>query len=307
MKIIFFGTSEFAVPILEALNNSDNFDIGLVVVEPSKPAGRKKELLLSPVHSLCREEDLDLFPPKTLKDSEVQKIIKDVKADIFIVVSYGKIIPSQVFNLPKHKTINVHPSLLPKYRGPSPIQSTLLSGDRETGVTLIQIDEEVDRGPIVSQEKINIKDNDTFLDLEDKLSQLGAEMILRDLPKYVSGGMGLIKQNHKEATFTEKIKKEDGEIDWNNSAQDIYNKWRAFIRWPGVYTVINNTRFNLKKVRIAKNIRGKVKGEMFSEDKRLFRGCADGVIEIEEIQPEGKSAMDATSFINGYKNFLLGS
>ena len=304
MRIVFFGTSKFAVPILKVLNKSSDFDIGLIITEPPKPAGRKKELALSPVHNFAQENDLDLFPPTTLRGPEVQKVIKEVKADVFIVVSYGKIIPVEVFNIPKFKTINVHPSLLPKYRGASPIQNTLLNDDKRTGVTLILIDEDVDHGPIISQEEFNTDSSDTFNTLEIKLAELGGNILLRDLSKYISGEIKPTEQNHSEATFTKKITKEDGLIDWNQSATQIYNQWRAFIRWPGVYTIFNDTRFNLKKIKIAQDIKGQQLGKIFSENKQLFISCAKGVIEIEEIQPEGKNVMDANSFINGYNNLL---
>lgn len=304
MKLIFFGTSEFAVPILKALTDSANFSVDLVITEPAKPAGRKKELIPSPIAIFAKENNLEIFTPDTLGGTEVQEKITNLKPDIMVVTSYGKIILENIFNIPPFKTINVHPSFLPELRGPSPIQYSLLEGRQKTGVTLIIIDKEIDHGPIVSQEKLDIAPIDTFNTLEQKLADLGAEMIIRDIPKYIAGNIEPINQNHDKATFTKKIEKQDGEIDWNKSAQEIYNTWRAFIRWPGIYMFLGDIRLNLKKVKIAKNISAREVGKIFSQDNRLFISCGDGTIEIEEIQPEGKKVMEAQSFINGYRNLL---
>jgi methionyl-tRNA formyltransferase len=304
MNIIFLGTSTFAVPILKALRDSANFSVDLVITEPAKPAGRKKELIPSPIAIFAKENNLEIFMPDTLENTGVQEKITNLKPDIMVVTSYGKIIPENIFNIPSFKTINIHPSLLPELRGPSPIQYTFLEGREKTGVTLIVIDKEIDHGPIISQQELSVEPTDNFNTLEQKLADLGAKMIIQDIPKYIAGSIKPMDQNYPKATFTKKIEKQDGGIDWNKSAQEIYNQWRAFIRWPGIYMFLGNIRLNLKKVKIAKDISNKKAGEMFSQDNGLFISCGNGTIEIEEIQPEGKKIMEAQSFINGYQKFL---
>ncbi len=228
-----------------------------------------------------------------------------------VTAAYGKIIPENIFNTPSFKTINIHPSLLPKLRGASPIQSALLEDLNETGISLIVIDKEIDHGPIISQEKIKIKPNDTYDTLEPKLADLGVKMLIRDLSLYASNKLKPLPQDHSQATFTRKIEKQDGKINWDKPAQEIYNQWRAFIRWPGVFTFIpkkdSQVRLNLVKISIASipaQLNMNEPGIIFSSGNQVFVKCGNGLIEVHQTQPEGKQIMSAREFINGYQNLL---
>lgn len=302
MKIVFIGTGPFAVPILEALATDGHFSVGLVVSEPAKPAGRKRELRPSPVSIWAKKNDIPVITPRKLDDVDTQKEVLVSKPEVIVVVDYGGLIPEEIFNAPPKKTVNVHPSLLPELRGASPIQYALLKGFKKTGVSLMIIDEQFDHGPLISQDEISIEESDTYETLSLKLSSLGAEMIIRDLPAYLSGGITPEPQDDNRATFAKKIQKEDGRIDWHSSVKEIYNKWRAFVAWPGIFTFLGAVRLNLKKVKPARdNVEIGIIRELGG---KLLIGCEGGSIEVLIIQPEGKRAMSAGEFINGYKNIL---
>lgn len=307
MKLTFIGTGKFAVPILKALSESDDFLINLVLSEPAKFSGRRKEITPSPIGLIAEKLGLSLFTPQTLKDREVQSKILSSAPDVIVTVAYGKIIPREIFDTPPFKTINIHPSLLPELRGASPIQYALLKAKEETGTTLMLVDEELDAGDIISQEKIKINQNDNYDILEEKLIKLSIDMILRDLPLYISGKIKPRKQNHRKATFTKKIEKKDGGINWSESAIGIYNKWRAFYRWPGIFTFTQDKkRLNLKEISLT-NTMPQAKlgaGVIFVSNGDLYISCANGLIQVHQIQPEGKRVMEAREFINGYKNLL---
>ena len=277
MKLVFLGTGAFAAPILEAIKTKTDWQVLGVL---GKKDSQKKALKKSP--------------------------------DIIITADYGRIIPAEVFNAPPLKTVNVHPSLLPEYRGPSPIQRALLEGRTETGVTLMLIDEELDHGPIISQEEVTVAPNDIYTTLETKLAKIGAEMIIRDIPQYVSGKLEPVTQDHSKATFTKLIKKEDGNIDWNSPAQHIYNRWRAFIRWPGIFSFWKGRRFNLIEIRTEEREFGGKIGILNAQNGRLFVKCGEGLpagqagaVEVLRIQPEGKRPMSAGEFINGYRSVII--
>lgn len=311
MKIIFTGTSEFAANILKSIKKETDWDIALVISEPAKPAGRKNQLAHSPVTQSVQGLNLKLITPKSIKDCDDE--IRSINPDIMIVVAYGQILPYDIFDLPKHKTVNVHPSLLPKLRGPSPIQTALTQGLKETGVSLMLIDEQIDHGPIISQEPLAIGGNDTYLTLESKLADLGSQMLIRYLPQCVSGSLKPQPQNHGKATFTKFIKKEDGQINWPKmSAGEVHNLWRAHIKWPGVFTFFKNKNgqnARLKLIQIEKYPTpgvGHNPGEMFTDSsKNLYIACRDGAVKIIQLQPENSKILTAREFLNGY-GYLIG-
>ncbi len=311
MKIVFFGTSEFAVPILKAIKEKTDWEIGLVVSESAKPAGRSNKITDSLVAKCSKENDLNLVTPISVKD--IAGDIKTAEPDIAIVVAYGQIIPRSIFDIPKFKTVNIHPSLLPKLRGPSPIQTALLEGLKETGVSLMLIDEKMDRGPVLSQEKVKIADEDNYRELENKLSDLGSKILIRDLPKYIAGIINPMPQNEADATYTHLIKKEDGRADWNKSAGEIYNQWRAFSKWPGLFTFFKNRNdqgIRLKLIELEPNLEtsfpSKDIGLIFTNDKKsLFIICGSGAINIKKLQPENSKIQTADEFLNGY-GYVIG-
>ncbi|MBI2052238.1 MAG: methionyl-tRNA formyltransferase [Candidatus Sungbacteria bacterium] len=311
MRIVFIGTSEFAAPILKSIKEKTDWEVVLVVSEPAKPAGKKKMFIPSPVALAAQELNLSLVTPESIKNAAAQ--ITDLAADIMIIAAYGQILPAEIISIPKFKTVNVHPSLLPRLRGASPIQAALAKGLTETGVSLMLIDEKVDHGPVISQVAMAIKGEDTYLTLEPKLAELGAKIIIRDLPRYVSGELQPRPQDDSQATFTKLIKKETGQINWQKmSAEEVYNLWRAYLKWPGIYTFFKDRTgrsVRLKLIEIQKcaisDIAHKA-GEVFIDaSKNLYITCREGTVKITKLQPESSKILTIQEFLNGYV-YLVG-
>lgn len=285
MKIVFLGTSEIGVPILESL--IDNHEVLAVVTSPDKPVGRKQELTPSPIASVAKQHKIQVLKPKKVRNnpdflSELAEIVDSRYIDIFVVVSYGKILPQELLDLPPLKTINVHFSMLPKYRGAAPVQFALLNGETKTGTSIFILDAEVDHGSILATKEMAIDPNDTNITLQAKLADISADLLIDTLPKYQSGEISPQEQDHSQATFTKIIKKEDGLIDWTKSAQEIYNQFRAYQPWPGIYTTWQG--------KILKIINCKL-----SEDQTQ--------LELISIQLEGKNPTSLKDFKNGYPDF----
>lgn len=302
MKIVFFGTSEFAVPALRALCGA-KYEIAAVVTQPDKPAGRKQEPLPSPVKLAALELGLKVFQPHHLS-SPPQAWGGQGEVDLYIVASYGKIIPKAVLDLPKFGTLNIHPSLLPKYRGPSPIQAAILNGDTETGVTIIKLDSEMDHGDIISNVKFQMSnDRIGYRELHDKLAGLGAELLIKILPDYVDGKITPKPQDHKKATFTKIIKKDDARIDWEKPAQEIDAMARAYSNWPVAWTMLDGKRLKIYETALPLpegrgRFRGGKAGEVEIAGKKLLVHCGRGALEITTLQLEGSRMMPAADFIN---------
>ncbi|MDD5290252.1 MAG: methionyl-tRNA formyltransferase [Patescibacteria group bacterium] len=242
--------------------------------------------------------------------------------DLFIVAAYGKIIPQKFLDLPKFGCLNIHPSLLPKYRGASPIQSALLNGEKETGVTIMKMDEKMDHGAIISNFQFPISNDDTYEILSEKLAQASGDFLLTIIPDYLSNKIKPAEQDHTKATFCKIIKKSDGEIDWNKPAKKIYNQWRAFWPWPGAFASMKALKHESIKALKQENIKIKfielflvdeknekhTPGELFAENGKLFVAGGDRkLLEIKKLQPEGKKVMEAKEFINGYLQTTLSS
>lgn len=301
MNIVFFGTSNVALPVLEALYK--HHTVLAVVTSPDAKVGRKQTLQQSPVALLADELKIPILKPEKVKNNtELLQQLRGLDADIYIVVSYGKILPLDVINLPALKTLNVHFSLLSEYRGASPLQQALLDGKTETGTTIFILDELLDHGPILAQAPVVIEADDNFTTLADRAARISAKLLIDVLPKYQNGEIAPEEQGHSQATTAKIITKEDGRIDWNKPAQEIYNQFRAFYEWPGIWTLWNNQ--NLKITDCALRI-----GE--SSDAKpgtvLVDGsvsCGNGTtLHINQLQLAGKNETDIQSFLNGYKNF----
>lgn len=302
--IIFLGTPQFAVPTLERLISS-GLAPQLVITQPDKPVGRKQELTSPPVKVIAEKNDIEVVQPKNKK--ELAEIIKKEKPDVCVLVAYGMIIPDEALAVPDYGFVNVHPSLLPLYRGSSPIQQALLDGAVETGVTIMKLDAEVDAGPIIVQESISITTEDTAESLHDKLSEIGADLVAEVLPKYIAGSVALTEQDHKKATMTGMVKREDGQVDWTKKAEEIERQFRAYFPWPGIFTYIGDKRLKIAKLRV---FEGDFKGGMASgqvflgEDKELLVACGSGAVELLEVQLEGKKAVSASEFVKGNKSVI---
>src|SRR3972149_8759755 len=272
MKIVFFGTNRLAQIVLEELIKS-NYKPQLIITAPDKKAGRGQERQMSPVKPTALKNNLEILQPKDLYESNVKSRLSNV--DLSILVAYGQIIPKEILIAPKYGFINVHPSLLPKYRGPSPIQTAILSDDKKIGISIIILDELIDHGPILIQKKITISPKDTHLSLIEYLGKIGARLLIQILPEYLAGSLKPKTQNHSQATFSKRIKKSNGYVDLNNppDSKTFDRMIRAFYPWPGVWTRLQTTNYKLQTIKF-------LPGNL--------------------IQPEGKRPMSITEFKNGY-------
>lgn len=304
-RLVFIGTGDFGVPILENLLQDKNFEIAGIITAPDKPQGRK--LLLTPT----RIKEIGLLNKKIIhtpqSKKEFEEIISLIKPDICLLVAYGMILPKKILSIPKYGFINIHGSILPRYRGPSPIHQALLNGDTETGNTWIQMNEKMDEGPIIGMEKIEIEKNDTFTLLYKKLAQLAANHTSSYLLHYINLGQ-LIRQDDTYATYCSKIDKKDGYINFlHDTAEKIYNKFRAYIEWPNVYFKAKNMNIKIIQCNIydQNNYSNIAPGTfIILDNKKLLIVTKVGVIELKELQPESKKIMPAYNFLQGYKNIL---
>ena len=246
MKIIFIGTSEFASLILDKIVESD-LKPSLIITNPDRPAGRNQELTSPPVKLSAKKHNIKTIQPVKIQDSISE--IRSLAPDLIIVISYGQTIPREILNIPKQGCLNVHPSLLPKYRGPSPIQTVILNGEKETGVTIIQMIEKIDAGPIIVNEKLKTKNEKLiYRELHDQLAGLGVSLLIKIIPKWIDGKIKPKPQDELKATYTKIITKKDGKIDWNTSAQEIERKVIAFNSWPGTYAFYEDKKNNREKI-----------------------------------------------------------
>ncbi|HDY72874.1 MAG TPA: methionyl-tRNA formyltransferase [bacterium] len=246
IKTILMGTSEFAERIFTNFYQRLNFDIAAVVTTPDKPAGRKQKLLPSPVKKFAEENKLPVFDFEHIKDPQSIDKIKELNPDLIILCAYGQIVPKEILEIPKYGALNIHPSLLPKYRGASPIHAAILNGDKISGVTIMLMDEKMDHGDIISNFKFQIsKPKITYKELEDKLIDVSADLLIKTLPNWIEGKIKAQAQDHSKATFCKIIKKQDGKIDWNKSAEEIERTIRAFHQWPTSYTFFNNKQLKV--------------------------------------------------------------
>ena len=301
MKLVFCGTPQFAVPSLERLAQS-GFEIQLVVSQPDRQKGRGLELSIPPVKQKALELGLMVLQPEKIKNNpEFQQQLTSLKPDAIIVVAYGRIIPPWMLHLPRLGNINVHGSLLPKYRGAAPIQWAIANGETVTGVTTMRLDEGLDTGDILLQRKLAIAKEDTAVSLSPKLAELGANLLVETLRGLESGAVRPIPQDNSHATLAPLLKKEDGVVDFSRTAQEIYNRMRGFQPWPGATTRFRGKGLRLISARATED-RKAAPGELRIRTDSLIVGCfGNSSLELLELQPEGKKAMSAREFINGYR------
>jgi len=299
LKVVFMGTPDFAVPSLKALHEA-GYEIPLVITQPDKPAGRGKKITPPPVKVLAESLEIPVYQPEKVKGNEelIEKL-KEISPDLIVVAAYGKILPDEILNLPKFRCINVHASLLPEYRGASPIQSALLDGKEKTGVTIMLISPELDAGDIISQREVPIEKSDNAQTLHDKLAKVGAELLVETIPLYVSGELKPVPQDSSKATYCKPITKEMGRIDWNLPAEKIFNMVRAFTPWPSAYTTFRGKRVKITK---AEPIDGTGEpGKIIKADRELVVATGKGALKIEKLKPEGKKEISGEEFIRGYR------
>lgn len=305
MRIVFFGTPNFAVPALRALSDS-GYKIPLVVTQPDKPGGRGLTFLAPPVKKEAMRLNLPVAQPDSLLAPEIKKRLTEILPDTVTVVAYGKIIPKWLLGLPQFGCINVHPSLLPEYRGAAPIQKALMEGQKITGVTTMLMDEGMDTGSILLQREVSIFDEETAGELEARLSKLGTELLLDTLKGFQEGSLTPKKQDESKATYASKIEKSETLIDWSRSAEEIKNLIRALNPHPGAYTFYKNKRIKVWRAQNADFPKDtpsfKAGSVLLSDDKMgLVIACGEGNLLLTEIQPEGRPKMSGTEFCRGHK------
>jgi methionyl-tRNA formyltransferase len=298
LTLVFCGTPEFAVPTLQKLVDSGHL-VRLVVTQPDRPRGRGMELTASPVKQCAQGLNIRVAQPDKIKQNqEFRAQLEAIKPDAIIVVGYGRIIPPWMLDLPHYGNINLHASLLPKYRGAAPIQWAIAKGETTTGVTTMKIDAGLDTGDILVQQKLPIDPSDTSVTLAPKLAEIGAELMVETLRGLQAGTIQPQPQNDPEATLAPILKKEDGKIEFHRSAREIENRLRGFQPWPGAFTTFRGKNLQLTKASAA--TRPATPGELLIEDGKLFAGCGSGALQLLELQPEGKKRISAKDFIHGY-------
>ncbi len=302
MRVIFWGTPDFAAESLKALLNSKH-DVIAVVTQPDKPKGRGKKLTPPPVKVVAQENNIQVLQPEKIKNNEeFYNTLKKLNPDIFVVVAYGKILPKNIIELPKHKTINVHASLLPEFRGAAPIHRAIMEGKNKTGVCIMEITEELDAGDIYACKEVEIKDTDDIVSLHDKLAEEGAKLLIEVLDKIEKGEISKKPQEHEKATYAKPIRKEEGKINWEKSAREIFNQIRALKVWPKTFTTFRDKEVKILEAKIMEEESKGTPGEIIDilKDKGFIVQTGKGTLLIEKVQfPSGKP-ISASDAIRGY-------
>ncbi len=299
MRIAFMGTPDFSVPCLRALAESKHEVVG-VFCQPDKPVGRKQVLTPPPVKEEALLHGFRVFQPATLKNGAGVALLREILPDLVIVVAYGKILPPDFLAFPAHGCVNVHASLLPRYRGASPIHWAVLNGDTETGVTTMQLDEGMDTGDILLSRKVSIGPDETTEELFDVLSAVGADLMMETIDQIEAGTLHPVAQDQSLATTVGLLTKELGAVDWTAPMQKIHNQIRGLYSWPGAYTSLNGSVLKLHKAARTAVATQKAPGTVVKTKGQLLVACGDGLcLELKEVQLSGKKRMDAAAFLNG--------
>lgn len=301
MRVIFLGTPQFAVPSLQALVSAGHEVLG-VFTQPDRPKGRGNQLAESHVKAAARTLSLPVYQPERIRRPEAVEQLRSLAADLMVVVGYGQIIPQRIIDLPPHGILNVHASLLPKYRGAAPIQWAIANGEKQTGVTIMQIDAGLDTGDILLKASTEIGPDETAPELGERLATLGADLLIKAIKQIEAGCVHPEKQDDSQATLAPILKKEDGRINWRRPAQDIYNRLRGFDPWPGAYTTFRQQPLAVIRATPTEAHSTLEAGKVEVGKRDLLVGCDDGTaLQLWEVQPSGKKRMSAEAFVNGYK------
>jgi methionyl-tRNA formyltransferase len=328
LRIVFIGTAELSCASLQTLAEDAKFQVAAVVTQPDRPKGRELKPQPSPVKSLALRLGLPVLQPERARDEKFIAQLRELKPDLMVVVAYGQILPPAILDLPRHGCLNVHTSLLPKYRGAAPIQWAIANGEGETGVTIMKMDAGLDTGPIISQRRTAILPVDDSATLHDRLAHLGADLLVQTIPDYVAGKIQPVPQPAEGASHAAKIKKEDGRIDWNQPAQTIWNRLRAFTPWPGAFTSFADSSavgrassraeatttkpqlLKIWKAEVVEKTGGAAcrveaserrLGEVLSADKTgIVIACGQNALRILELQREGGRRLPAAEFLAGH-------
>jgi methionyl-tRNA formyltransferase len=302
MRIVFIGTGEIGLPTLRALLNSEH-EVVAVVTQPDKRVGREQRIEPPPIKKEIAKTRTPILQPERIKDQQAINEIRDFAPDVIVVVAYGQILPRDVLEIPRLACLNLHASLLPRWRGAAPIQAAIAAGDRETGVTVIYMDEGLDTGEILLQRSLEILPNDTGGSLHDRLAQIGPEAFLESLRLVAAGNALRVPQDNARATYAPKLKREHGLIDWSESAEAIGKKVRAYNPWPGAFMKVDRQNLKIFSASVV-DLNGEP-GEILRGDKDLIVATGKGALSLAEVQLEGKRRMSAAEFLRGHAALLM--
>ena len=306
LRVVFMGTPAFAVPALRALVVRGHVVAG-VYTQPDRRAGRGQKLTASPVKIFAEEHGLPVFQPRSLRQdvAAARSELADLAPDVVIVAAYGLFLPDEVLRLPRLGCLNIHPSLLPRHRGPSPVATAILDGDETSGVTIMLLDEGMDTGPILAQRETRISADETAEELTERLFELGSELLVDTLDQWGREQILPTPQNNDDASVTRRLQREDGRIDWSQSADSIARRVRAFTPWPGTFTV---WRGKTVKILRGSPVDGALSGTPGTvvrlDDSTIAVLTGSGAVEVQSLQMEGRRAMSATEFVQGYRDFV---
>jgi len=309
MRLVFMGTPSFVVPVLDGLFAAENVQVVGVYTPPDRPRGRGRSPEMPPVKARAIELELDVYQPESLSSQEVQAELNSLKADVFVVAAYGRLLPPPVLETPSHGCLNLHPSLLPKHRGPSPVATAIEEGDTETGVTLMLLDQGMDTGPLVAQRSYPLSSHETADDLTAALFKLGGELLLESLYGWVDGQLEARPQDNALATVTRKQERNDGLADWNVAAAILERRARAFTPWPGLFTQWEGAVIKLLEVSVSPYEAGVDASpgqvvDLTEGDVPVGVVTSDGVLGLKTIQLEGRRAQPAADFLRGHTQFI---
>jgi methionyl-tRNA formyltransferase len=293
MRVLFIGTGEIGVPVLRWLLESREHELVGIVTQPDKPVGREQRIEAPPIKAAIVADSLPVFQPQRIKNAVEE--IRALNPDVIVVMAYGQILPRAVLEIPRTACLNLHASLLPRHRGAAPIQAAIVAGDRETGISVIYMDEGLDTGDVLLQERIEIAPGETGGSLHDRLAQMAPAALSDALARLASGTAPRIPQDSSIATYAPKLEREDGKIDWNESAELIERKIRAFDPWPGAFTVLRDETGRARKLKVFRAHVG---------NERLFFRTKDAALVLDDVQLEGKRRMSADEFLRGYHSPL---
>jgi len=299
-SIVFMGTPEFAVPALERL--IEHHDVIGVVTQPDRPAGRNRQVQMSPVKQVALAHDIPVFQPEKLRRPEAIDELRQWQPDVYVVTAFGQILPQAVLDIPPHGSLNIHASLLPRWRGAAPINAAIRAGDAESGITIMKMDAGLDTGPILTQRAIPLASDETAQTLHDKLARLGADLLIETLPGYLCGDILPQPQDDSRMTFAPRIQKEEGRIDWTQDAASIERMTRAFTPWPGTVTQWNDRQLKIHSGAVSEG--SAQPGQVVERGGRVAIGTGEGLFYPVRVQLEGKNAVSIEDFTRGYPNFI---
>jgi methionyl-tRNA formyltransferase len=298
IRVVFLGTPVFAVPSLRALHESSQTKVALVITQPDRPAGRGRRLTPSAVKTCALEHGLPVFQPERLRGQEVLDHLRTADADLFVIAAYGQLLRQSVLDIPRHGCLNVHPSLLPRHRGSSPIAAAILAGDQDTGVTIMLTDRGMDTGPILTQEAVPLGREETTASLTPRLAEIGADLLLRTVSGWVAGNIPPQPQYEAAATLSRQFVKEDGALDWTRSALDLERQVRALNPWPRAYTFANGKRLLVLLAQATSDHEPGTPGTVFAGTaKELLVAAGNGALRLDLVQPEGGREVSGQQFL----------